>query len=102
MEEKRERIKKRESPIVNVLYITFWAVIIIMFTALLFFQMESYNEKQAELARVTANLEREKAEYEQLQYQLSLFDSDAYIEQLARDRLGMVRQNEIVFRNIAE
>jgi cell division protein FtsB len=99
---KRRIIKKRESPIVNALYIVFWLAIFFMFSWLFVSQMESYNELQAELTRVNASVSREEAENERLQMQMTFFDSDAYIEQLARDRLGMVRQGEIVFRNTAE
>jgi cell division protein FtsB len=98
----RKRIKKRERPLVITLYVMFWAAVLIMFAGLFVSQMESYNELQAELTRVNSNIALERAEYERLQHQLHLFDSDAYMEQLARDRLGMVRPNEIVFRNIAD
>jgi cell division protein FtsL len=94
--------KKKKSRLVLALYIAFWAAVLIMFGGLFISQMESYNELQAELTRLNAQIAREQAEQERLQLQLNLFDGDAYIEQLARDRLGMVRPNEIVFRNIAE
>jgi len=99
---KRKRIKKKERPIVNVMYFSFWAAILIMFAALFFSQMESYNELQAQLALANANVAREKAENDRLELQLTFFDIDDYVEQLARERLGMVRPNEIVFRNIAD
>lgn len=102
MDEKPQVQKKRGNPIINALYISFWAAILIMFISLFFNQMESYNERQTELARMNTNLARERAENERLLFELSLFNSDAHIEQLARERLGMVRPNEIVFRNIAE
>jgi cell division protein FtsB len=79
----------------------FWIAILVMFAILFVSQMESYNELQAQLAQTNANIERAQAEQSRLEQQLTFFDNDFYIEQLARER-GLVRQNEIVFRNIAE
>ncbi|MCL1863451.1 MAG: septum formation initiator family protein [Defluviitaleaceae bacterium] len=98
----RKRIKKRERPLVLALYFIFWAVALIMFGGLFVSQMESYNNLQAEITRLNTEISRAQAEKEQLEIQLSFFDSDAYLEQLARNMLGMVRPNEIVFKNIAD
>jgi len=75
---------------------------IVMFAWLFVNQMESYNDLQAQLTRINANIEAERAENYRLTMQLTFFDSDMYVEQLARDRLGMIRPGEIVFRNIAD
>ena len=101
METKRKIIKKRENPIVLGMYIIFWVAVLAMFAMHLLSQMESYNALQAELSRINGNISAAAAEKERLEYELSFFDSDAYLEQLARERLGMARPNEIVFRNIA-
>lgn len=79
----------------------FWFLTIGMLAAFIVSQAGMYNELRAELNQVQAAIAREAAEVEQLYLQITFFDSDAYIEQLARERLGMVRPNEIVFRNIA-
>ncbi|MCL1878497.1 MAG: septum formation initiator family protein [Defluviitaleaceae bacterium] len=84
------------------LYYIFWAAILILLGALFVNQMESYNERRAELTRINTEVEREQAEYVRLTYQLESLDREDYIERLARDILGMVRPNEIVFRNMAE
>jgi cell division protein FtsB len=91
----------KENPIVITLYIIFWSAILIMFGGLFVGQMENYNALSAELTRINALVAEEQAEAEQLDIQLTFFDSDAYMEYLARRR-GMVRPNEIIFRNIAE
>jgi len=84
------------------LFIIFWALILIMFSGLIITQASRYNELRAELDRIQADIDFEKAAYDELYLQLLFFDSDAYIEMLARERFGMIRSNEIVFRNIAE
>ena len=97
----RSRIKKREKPFVLALYILFWLAILGLFAVLFVTQAGEYNELNAELTRIEGEVERARMEVHNLQMQYALFDSDLYIEQLARNR-GMVRQGEIVFRNIAD
>jgi cell division protein FtsB len=97
----RKRIQKPENRIVLGMYIVFWAAVLIMFAWHFVSQMENYNELQSELSRINANVSAAAAKQEQLEFELSFFDSDAYLEQLARERLGMARPNEIVFRNTA-
>jgi len=98
----RKRIKIPENPIVLGLYFTFWAAILFMFAWHFVSQMGEYNELRSELSRVNTRISAAKAEQERLQFELTFFDSDSYLEQLARERLGMVLPNEIVFRNIAD
>ena len=97
----RTRIKKRIRPTVIALCVAFWVVIFIMFTVLFVSQTGTYNDLQAQLTRLRASIEAEQLEIQRREIQLSLFDSDQYVEQLARNR-GMVHPNELVFRNIAD
>ena len=94
--------RKRSRPIYNFFFVTFWATIVIMFTVLIITQAQRYNELSAELERINAQIEAERAMEADLEMRLLFLDSDAIVERLARDRLGMVRQNEIVFVNIAD
>jgi cell division protein FtsB len=98
---RRKRIKKREKPLVLVLYISFWVVIVVMFVGFFISQAGEYNELNAELTRLNLDVERARNQVENLQTQYAMFDSDLYIERLARNR-GMVRPGEMVFRNIAD
>lgn len=100
-EKKPPPVKKRRFTVVHATYVAFWAAILILLGALFVTQMESYNELNARLTQANAAVERERERYESLRYQEALFDRDDYIERLARDMLGMIRPNEIVFRNIA-
>ena len=94
--------KKRSRPIYNLFFITFWGTIVVMFTVLIITQATRYNELRAELDRLEAEIAAERALEADLEMRLLFLDSDAIIERLARERLGMVRQNEIVFLNIAD
>ena len=94
--------RKRSRPLYNFFFMTFWATIVIMFTVLIVTQATRYNVLRAELYRLNAEIAAERASEADLEMRLLFLDSDAIIERLARERLGMVRQNEIVFVNIAD
>ena len=98
----KKRIQLPENMFVLGLYFAFWAAIIFMFAWHFFSQMGEYNELRSEFLRTNTKISAAQAERERLEFELTFFDSDAYLEQLARERLGMARPNEIVFRNIAE
>ena len=59
-------------------------------------QMARIRARQAELDVLTAEAEADLAELRELQ---GLVDTDAYIERVARDQLGMVRPNELIFQD---
>lgn len=65
-------------------------------------QYQRYQELKAELAVVTAEIEA--AEKKQLDFEnrKEYYNSDSYIEQIAREQLGMVKPNEIIYINRSE
>lgn len=85
-----------------ILYVPFWGLIIAMFTGLIITQASRYNAYRRELLRVNEDLKQEQKVYDDLQDQIVYYESDAYIEQLARDQLGYVRPDEIVIVNDAD
>ena len=86
----------------NIAFILFCVMIMVVFTALIVMQASSYNSLRAEHSRMTLELERAQAVYRDLRYRKAHFDTDAYIEELARNWLGWVRPDEIVFRKITD
>jgi len=98
---KKRRRFKIKLPKVRLRFVIFWVFIFVILAAFLVYQVENHNNLQAELAEFQARIANYQAEMDSLYLQILFFDSDAYIEELARERLGMVRPNEIVFRNIA-
>lgn len=60
------------------------------------------NKNKAEIAVLEAEIEEineKKAEVDRLSTEA---DSDEYIEKIARDRLGMVKKDEVVFIDVSE
>ena len=95
---KKSQEKKKKNKINNIVFILVCLVIVGSFSSLIVSQAASYNSLRAEHDRIEAELARARATYNSLRYQIAHFDSDAYIERLARDRLGWARPNEIIFR----
>ena len=93
---------KKPRPKLAILFVVFWLVLIGLCFALVVGQSGRYNELRAELDGIEAEIERAEARNWDLQQQIDFFDVDAYVENLARERLGMLRPNELIFRNIAE
>ena len=94
--------KKRKGKFSAFLFLMFWMLIIVMFSGLAINQASRYNNYKNELDKVTAELERERKIYDELLDQKIYYDSDAYIEKLAREQLGYVKPDEIVFINIPD
>ena len=95
----RRRSKKKSR---MYLYIPFWLLIVGMFAGLIAMQLSRYDNYRRELNRLTAELSQEQQIAHDLRYQQAFIESDAYIERLAREMLGFVRQDEIIFQNIAD
>lgn len=98
---KKSRPKPKQKKWARTLYLLFWLLIVVMFSGLLVMQASRYSIARKELDRVQAELAHEERIYDDLQDQIVYYESDAYIEQLARDQLGYVRPDEIMFVNVA-
>jgi len=99
--EKRKK-KRFKFPKIRLRFAIFWALILFGLAAFIVNQASYYADLRADIVDIQSRIAAEEAIIHSLGVQLAFFDSDAYIEQLARDRLGMVRPNEIVFRNTAD
>ena len=61
-----------------------------------------YQEVQEEMAVVTAEIEAEQEKQLNFETRKEYYTSDSYIEQVAREQLGMVKPNEIIYLNRSE
>ncbi|MCL2571849.1 MAG: septum formation initiator family protein [Defluviitaleaceae bacterium] len=100
--ERPSKPEKKQNKLSRMAFVILCLIIIITFAALIRGQAVRYNNLRVQNDRIQAELAREEAIYRDLRYQIAHFDSDAYIEELARTRLGWVRPNEIVFRKITD
>ena len=96
----KKKAKKPKSKVL-LIFLVFWVIIIGLSFMMVMDQAGAYNALRAEAEHLNAEIAKINAINEDLEFQIEFFDSDAYIEQQARDRLRMVRPDEIVFRNTA-
>ena len=94
--------KKKSSKLGKLMYGLLCVTILVASFWLIASQARRYNALRAQYHRIQDELSRAQIVYADMRYQMTHFDSDAYIEQLARERLGWVMPNEIVFRKITE
>lgn len=84
-----------------ILLLIVWALAVTI-TALYVSNIANYRQElRSTLYEAEGNLHREQQANRAIAIQLEYFDSNEYIERLARERLGMVRPNETIFRNTA-
>lgn len=65
-------------------------------------QATRYQRLQEEQAAIQSEIEAEQARKIEFEQQQKYYNSDAYIEQMARDNLGMIKPNEILYINRSE
>ena len=65
-------------------------------------QAARYQGVKDETASVAAQVKEEKEKQQEFEARREYYTSDAYIEQIAREQLGMVKSNEILYINRGE
>ena len=58
-------------------------------------------ENQEQIAKLQEQIEYEKKKLQEVDELKGQVDSDEYIEKIAREKLGLIKQDEIVFIDIA-
>lgn len=65
-------------------------------------QANRYQQLQEEAAELQSEIDAEQERKIEFEKQQEYYNSDVYIEQMARDYLGMVKPNEILYINRGE
>jgi len=98
---KRKRVRKTRKA--SVVFLRIFVLLFVMTVSVgIGKQMLRYQEVQKELAVVTAEIEAEQEKQLDFDSRKQYYTSDAYIEQIAREQLGMVKSNEIIYINRSE
>ena len=96
MRSKKRRKKKYRSGRVCISCIALVVTVILSFQIVrLYHQDQGYQQQQQELE---ARLEEEQQRAEDLEKQKDYVGSEQYVEDVARSKLGMVYQDEILFK----
>lgn len=99
-EEKKKEKKKRsfEDIVISAFLVLFVSVVAVK----LVFQYESYQQMQQEQAQIVQKIEQAKEKTIEYQNQKEYYSSDAFIEKMAREQLGLIKSNERIFINRAK
>lgn len=65
-------------------------------------QYQRYEVLRVELAEINQQIADEKKKATDFAARKEYYNSDAYIEQIAREKLGLVKSNEILYINRAQ
>ena len=99
--EKRKRIRKSRKA--SSLFVRMF---LLVFVCAVFVgvgkQAVRYQEVKEEMAVVTAEIEAEQEKQLNFETRKEYYTSDSYIEQVAREQLGMIKPNEIIYINRSE
>lgn len=60
--------------------------------------LRNYFEQRAEIAEVNAKIQRQEAEKQTLTEEIAKYDSEAYVREQARTRLGLIDPGETAYR----
>ena len=88
--------KRRKMPKIWVVIIS---VFLLYFAYVFYEQQDILKAKTGQMKRIQAKIEEQEKVNRELQKQKEMLDSDEYIEKIARERLGMVKQGEKIFRD---
>ncbi len=98
----RKTTRKKEKSFSNILVLCFMLIFVCAICFNLYSQARTiYNLKQEEIA-LNAQIDDEKKKNLELNVNQDYYTSDAYIEKVAREQLGLVKPGEIEFINKAK
>lgn len=67
-----------------------------------YIQYLNYKRVCAQADEILSQIEKENERHKKLQEQIKTYDSDEYVEHIARTQLGMVKSDEIIFYQDSE
>lgn len=98
-----QKKKNKKSKKISGLFLrVFVLVFVVAVTVGIGRQAVRYREVKDETASVAAQVKEEKEKQQEFEARREYYTSDAYIEQIAREQLGMVKSNEILYINRGE
>lgn len=62
-------------------------------------RVKAYEEIKQERLEISAQIEEEKQKQQEYEKDKEYYNSDSYIEKIAREQLGMIKSNEVLYVN---
>lgn len=70
---------------------------VVMFVIINYVKYNDYRKINILVDSILADIKKEKDYKKQLENQIKFYDNDSYIEKTAREKLGLVKSDEIIF-----
>ena len=71
-----------------------------MIYTIVFHQQSLMNHKRQQMKNIQQKIECERRITDELNKEKEKIDTDEYIEKIAREKLGMIKKDEIIFYNV--
>lgn len=62
-----------------------------------YIQYKNYKQLNNEANKILNDIQKENNRHKKLQSQIKSYNSDEYIEQIAREKLGLIKSDEVIF-----
>lgn len=99
-EKKAKRVKKAKPRKLDSLFLRVFLIVFVCSVGVgVFSQYGAYQQVKAERELVMADISKEEEKKLEFENQKEYYNSDSYIEQIAREQLGMVKPNEMLYIN---
>lgn len=93
----KKETKDKKSSKYNKIYFITMICVFCVFSVAIFVQYQNKVELENQKNQVLEEIEKENKTTEELKKQSEYKDSDEYIEKIAREQLGLVKHNEVLF-----
>ena len=94
--------KKKEKSFVGTMVFGFMVFFVVVVGFSVYSQSKTLYELKKSEAALSRQIEEEKEKKLELEGKQAYYESDEYIEKVAREQLGLVKSGELVFVNNAE
>ena len=98
----KKRRKKKQKSFTRTMVFTFMVFFVLVVAVSVYNQGSTLYALRQEQTAISKQIEAEKERQLELQSRQSYYESDEYIEKVAREQLGLVKSGELVFINNAE
>ncbi len=78
-------------------YLVFWLIIIAFFASIIYFQWDNYLMFSKEAESINKLIKEEEKKSEMLSQELKTMGTDAFVEKIAKEQLGLVSPDEVLF-----
>ena len=97
LQKRRRKVHKKTGALRLVLFVPFWIVLAVSFGGVILTQAEKRGRRVSEITSAGRELDRLRQLSRDLEHEIRFNTEDKAVEKAARDQLGLVYPDEIIF-----